>query len=497
MSESEEETETQKMDEGYFDLLPPLPPSTPASSSRASESGARRAFTLPPSASLDMGGPLALGSRADSAPAGSVEMSDEDRAVMGLLELLNGTGRGFELLRDAFIEKIKSDQEKIENRMNMKKKGKVTKSDVDEFEDALAGEEFENVDLSEISEKMQRIISESSAPASASASASSSASSSAASASSSAAASASASDPSDPAQVLDDIVNEINEIHKNTSVGQGCINISRKLIFLLKKLGYALFYLIRSGIRTLNGVYESKLYFRITVVLLLLGYMLNDTCASSVNWLVGSTINMLCLFVRAVGSKGTLERLDSIAGVMRKTIDIFKSIGNFTLDHGVVLVDYLRSIMDYAKTLPEGTFNALVQQVQGFSQLMSELKVSADDIKNILKSLTELKLSGDQMLALLKGLMTILSELQANQAMAPVRETILQRLTDAFASATGQVAGQATLTILGNIATAASHARLTPGGEKKYNSKKTRKRNRKVTKKQKKRRKQNKKTKRK
>ena len=127
MSESEEETETQKMDEGYFDLLPPLPPSTPASSSRASESGARRAFTLPPSASLDMGGPLALGSRADSAPAGSVEMSDEDRAVMGLLELLNGTGRGFELLRDAFIEKIKSDQEKIENRMNMKKKGKVTK----------------------------------------------------------------------------------------------------------------------------------------------------------------------------------------------------------------------------------------------------------------------------------------------------------------------------------------------------------------------------------
>jgi DNA-binding SARP family transcriptional activator len=124
--------------------------------------------------------------------------------------------------------------------------------------------------------------------------------------------------------------------------------------------------------------------------------------------------------------------------------------------------------------------------------------MSSADIKAILESLTALKLSGADMIALLKQLMVIISEMNANQAMAPVRETILARLTGAITDVAARTAAQATLMALSN--TVSNLPTLMPGGSTRKRNKKhkkTTRKNKKVTKKQKKRRKQNKKTKRK
>jgi DNA-binding SARP family transcriptional activator len=88
--------------------------------------------------------------------------------------------------------------------------------------------------------------------------------------------------------------------------------------------------------------------------------------------------------------------------------------------------------------------------------------------------------------------------MNANQAMAPVRETILARLTGAITDVAARTAAQATLMALSN--TVSNLPTLMPGGSTRKRNKKhkkTTRKNKKVTKKQKKRRKQNKKTKRK
>jgi hypothetical protein len=318
----------------------------------------------------------------------------------------------------------------------------------------------------------------------------------------SASASASASDvdpslPVDPLDVLDEIEGEIRNMGPPSSKGK-CNQLSTKLISLLKKLGYALFYLTSSGIRTLNGVYESKLYFRITVVLLLLGYMLNSTCSIYVNWLISSTIDLLYFFIRNVADEGNLNRLRNIRDVINKTAAILKSIGDFTLEYGIAVIDFLKKVMSFAKDLPEGTFNEVVDRIKEFSELIKSLKMSSEDIKAILESLTALKLSGADMLALLKQLILIIGDMNASQAMAPARDTILERLLQNVPNFAADVGARAVVSAIANGLSRAPT--LMPGGSTRKRNKKhkkTTRKNKKVTKKQKKRRKQNKKTKRK
>jgi len=520
-SDSEEEKETQVFDDSLF---PPPPPSTSASSSRALQPVARRAATLNPFASPAMG--LPLGPRSGSAPAGSIPLTAEDIALMSLLNLLEGPGEGFKMMREAFKQKLQHDMDVIEASEKPQKKGvrdtsnpekallERAVSDADfytppgsPYVESEEGVEFKLPDdvqeeLGVLSDEQKNKLSEKirarGAPDAPSGAPSREPPGAPSREPPGATPQVDPKELNDPDSVLDEIEKELKKA--GPSSFDRC-TLSIRLLSLLKQLVYSVKYLVSSGIGALNSVYESKLYFRITMIALLFGYMTNRQCSEYINLFVGSTVDLMKFIIRNTADRDNLERMRAIKQVVDKTFALLSSIAGFTIEHGIAVIDFLKKVMNYAKDLPEGTFNAVVEQIQEFSKLMKSLQISSDDIKAILESLTALKLSGADMIALLKQLVLIIGEMNANQAMAPVQETILARLLQNVPNLAADVGARAVVSAIANgLSRAHGLPTLTPGGSTRKRNrkhKKTTRKNKKVTKKQKKRRKQNKKTKRK
>ena len=263
-----------------------------------------------------------------------------------------------------------------------------------------------------------------------------------------------------------------------------CVSISK----ILNKI----FQMLKCGMVVANKIFESKLYFRLFILISMIGYFSNPTCAAVINTTGAVIFNIMDLILRNA-SPENYAKLQAIFTSINNVVQFVGAAFGLISEKGMAMIACLKIMIE----LMEGaTVDSIKLAMESFQTVVETLKISTEDLKKILDAVKALGLNGDQMAQLLLSIMNILTDMQAASVPAgDVTTTILQRLTGSLSGVAITAGSQAAITTIATtIATAMSNVpRIGNGNGGGKRNKKTRK-NKKKT--ENKRRKQQRKSKR-
>ena len=235
---------------------------------------------------------------------------------------------------------------------------------------------------------------------------------------------------------IDRLINKLSEIkHDAENV---CVSISK----ILNKI----FQMLKCGMVVANKIFESKLYFRLFILISMIGYFSNPTCAAVINITGAAVFNIMDLILRNASPENYAKLqaiFTSINNIIKFAFELAKLIG----DHGLIIIQYVKTLLDVIGELPADALKSALENLQMITDLMKQLNLKADDIAKILQMLTSLGLKGEDMAKILASILQILLEMQAAGTGAGAA-TILQRLTGSLSGVVMTASSQAAITTI-------------------------------------------------
>ena len=230
-----------------------------------------------------------------------------------------------------------------------------------------------------------------------------------------------------------------------------------------------LFSILKCGARVASDIFESKLYFRLFLLISLIGYLSNNTCYAVIN-AAGAAIFKIMDFILQRFPEN-YAKLQAIFASINNVVEFIGAAFGLISDKGMEMIECLKIMIE----LMEGaTVDSIKLAMESFQVVVETLKIGAEDLKQILAAIKALGLNGEQMAQLLFSIAKILAEMQAGtQFTAP---SFLERLGNGFAGALPDAAVRL-LPLLVNVAANNRRALVDGmgGGKRKKNTRKNKK----------------------
>ena len=218
-------------------------------------------------------------------------------------------------------------------------------------------------------------------------------------------------------------------IDKLTGIRSDITDVCGFISDLFKRL----FSILKCGAGVASAIFESKLYFRLFILISLIGYLSNNTCYAVINT-AGAAIFKIMDFILQRFPEN-YAKLQAIFASINNVVEFIGAAFGLISDKGREMIECLKIMIE----LMEGaTVDSIKLAIESFKAIVETLKIGAEDLKKILDAVKALGLSGEEMAQMLLSIAQILAEMQAGtQFTAP---SFLERLGQGFVGALPETA---------------------------------------------------------